>query len=167
MRDEFSRRLAWNNRKCICSKIRSYVVCIYESSRTKGDLKTVSFLFKNIFEILLEIGIIASCVLLSVKLDRSSSSWSYSFSFEFSFSMTISCSSFACSTALVSRSEFSILFKLIKKLGSAKCLRKTGFLTQNLNRLLDRNFQGRISDRKTEQVLRRWQESRQDLRQSF
>ena len=54
---------------------------------------------------------------------------------------------------------------------SALCQRKTGsetgFLTQNPDKLLDRDFQGRISDRKAEQILRRRQDSRQDHRQSF
>jgi hypothetical protein len=44
------------------------------------------------------------------------------------------------------------------KLGSATCLLKTGsetgFLAQNLDRLLDRDFQGRFSDRKAEQVFK-------------
>ena len=43
-------------------------------------------------------------------------------------------------------------------LASAICLRKTGsetgFLAQNVDRLLDRDFQGRISDRKAEQVFK-------------
>ena len=43
-------------------------------------------------------------------------------------------------------------------LASATCLQKqaqkTGFLAKNLYRLLDRNFQGRISDRKAEQFFK-------------
>ena len=43
-------------------------------------------------------------------------------------------------------------------LASATCLQKTGsetgFLAQNLDRLLDRDFQSRISDRKAEQVFK-------------
>ena len=43
-------------------------------------------------------------------------------------------------------------------LSSATCLQKTGsktgFLAQNLDRLLDREFRGRISDRKAEQVFK-------------
>ena len=42
------------------------------------------------------------------------------------------------------------------RLGSATCLQKTGsetgFLAQNLDRLLDRDFQGRVSDRKAENL---------------
>jgi hypothetical protein len=42
--------------------------------------------------------------------------------------------------------------------GLATCLQKTGsetgFLARNLDRLLDRDFQGRISDRKAEQVFK-------------
>ena len=49
-------------------------------------------------------------------------------------------------------------FKVIYSLGSGTCLQKTrsetGFLTQILDRLLDRNFQGRISDKKAEQVFK-------------
>ena len=49
-------------------------------------------------------------------------------------------------------------FKVIYSLGSGTSLQKTGsetgFLTQILDRLLDRNFQGRISDRKAEQVFK-------------
>ena len=45
-------------------------------------------------------------------------------------------------------------------LGSATCLQEKGsetsFLAQNLDRLLDRDFQGRISDRKAEQVFKTW-----------
>ena len=41
-------------------------------------------------------------------------------------------------------------------IASATCLQKTGsetgFLAQNLDRLLDRDFQDPISDRKTQQV---------------
>jgi hypothetical protein len=44
------------------------------------------------------------------------------------------------------------------KLASATCLQKTGsetgFLAKNLDRLLDRGFQGRISDKKAEQVFK-------------
>ena len=47
---------------------------------------------------------------------------------------------------------------LIKYLGSETCLQKkgseTGFLAQNQDRLLDRDFQGRISAMKAEQVLK-------------
>ena len=43
-------------------------------------------------------------------------------------------------------------------LTSATCLQKTGsetgFMGQNLDRLLDRDFQGRISDRKAEQAFK-------------
>ena len=45
-----------------------------------------------------------------------------------------------------------------RNMASATCLQKTGsetgFLAQNLDRLLDRDFQGRISDRKAEQVFK-------------
>ena len=37
---------------------------------------------------------------------------------------------------------------------SPKTGSETGFLAQNLDRLLDRDFQGRISDRKAEQVFK-------------
>ena len=44
------------------------------------------------------------------------------------------------------------------KLASATCLQKTrpetGFLAKNVDRLLDRDFQGRISDKKAEQVFK-------------
>jgi hypothetical protein len=46
----------------------------------------------------------------------------------------------------------------VYKLVSATCLQKTGpetgFLAQKLDRLLGRNFQGRISERKAEQVFK-------------
>ena len=48
-------------------------------------------------------------------------------------------------------------FKVIYSLDSGACLQKTGsetaFLAQNVDRLLDRDFQGRISNKKAEQVF--------------
>ena len=47
---------------------------------------------------------------------------------------------------------------IISVLGSATCLQKTGsetgFLAQNVDRIMDRDFQGRVSDRKAEQVFK-------------
>ena len=64
---------------------------------------------------------------------------------------------------------FFILAFNLYSLDSATCLRitgsETGFLAQNVDRLLDRDFQGRISDRKAEQVFKTEKDSRQDLRQ--
>jgi hypothetical protein len=50
-----------------------------------------------------------------------------------------------------SRNGFKIFPRqpVLKKTGS-----ETGFLAQNLDRLLNRDFQGRISDRKAEQVFK-------------
>jgi hypothetical protein len=54
----------------------------------------------------------------------------------------------------------SVLGKIcqVLSLSSATCMQKTGsetgFLAQNLDRLLDRDFQGRISYRKAKQVFK-------------
>ena len=47
---------------------------------------------------------------------------------------------------------------LFRTMASATCLQKTGsktpFLARNLGRLLDRDFQGRVSAKKAEQVFK-------------
>ena len=79
---------------------------------------------------------------------------------DFCFHQVLERSARSIHSGALSRRQVYCFFFAIKTRFDDICLQKTGsetgFLAQNLDRLLDRDFLGRISDRKAEQVFKTW-----------